>query len=89
MEESKVLDFKMKIRLGSAENAELFVKKCNDFNEDIDYQCGGERLVFDAKSLLGMLSARLNEVATVEIYTSNLKTIDRFKNEMSIWKVEE
>ena len=46
-----------KIKLNSVNNAALFVKKCGEFEEDIDYIHG--RYVIDAKSIMCIMSTDL------------------------------
>lgn len=72
-----------KIKLGSVNDAALFVKKCGEFIEDIDYIHG--RYVIDAKSIMGVLSTAIGEVSKVEIHTDNVEVINKFKEEMKLW----
>lgn len=72
-----------KIKLNSVNNAALFVKKCDEFEEDIDYIHG--RYVIDAKSIMGIMSTDLGESVKVEIHTDNVEIIAKFKEEISLW----
>lgn len=75
-----------KIRIGSINDAALFVKKCSEFEENIDYIKG--RYVIDAKSLMGVLSVDLSDFGTIEIHTDDEKVINKFKEEMRLWMEE-
>lgn len=75
-----------KIRIGSINDAALFVKKCSEFEENIDYIKG--RYVIDAKSLMGVLSVDLSDFGEVRIYTDREDSINKFKEEMTLWMEE-
>lgn len=75
-----------KIKLGSVNDAALFVKKCSGFEENIDYIKG--RYVIDAKSLMGVLSVDLSDFGEVRIYTDREDSINKFKEEMTLWMEE-
>ena len=76
-----------KIRIGSINDAALFVKKCSEFEENIDYIKG--RYVIDAKSLMGVLSVDLRDFGTIEIHTDDNEIINKFKEEMKLWMEDE
>lgn len=80
------MENQFKIRIGSINDAALFVKKCNEFEENIDYIKG--RYVIDAKSLMGVLSVDLNESGTIKIHTDDRKVINKFKEEITLWTEE-
>lgn len=75
-----------KVVIGNVNDAALFVKICGEFDEDIDYKVG--RYILDGKSLMGVLSAGLNNIATVKINTKNKRTEEKFKEKISLWLVE-
>lgn len=76
-----------KIKLNSVNNAALFVKKCGNFEEDIDYIHG--RYVIDAKSIMGIMSTDLGEIAKIKIHTDDKEVIEKFKEEISLWMEDE
>ncbi len=76
-----------KIKLGSVNDAALFVKKCGEFEEDIDYIHG--RYIIDAKSIMGIMSTDLTDKATIQIQTDDIKIIEKFKEEITLWLEEE
>ena len=76
-----------KIKLGSINDAALFVRKCGEFKEDIDYIHG--RYVIDAKSIMGVMSTDLRDVAMVSIHTEDIEVAEKFKEEISLWMEDE
>lgn len=76
-----------KIKLGSVNDAALFVKKCGEFEEVIDYIHG--RYIIDAKSIMGIMSTDLTDKATIQIQTDDIKIIEKFKEEITLWLEEE
>lgn len=76
----------LKIKLHSVNDVAMFVKVCERFEEDIDYKHG--RYVIDAKSIMGVLSTAIGNVALVNILTDNNKVIENFKEEIKLWVVE-
>ena len=76
-----------KIILGIVNDAALFVKKCGEFEEDIDYIHG--RYIIDAKSIMGIMSTDLTDKATIQIQTDDIKIIEKFKEEITLWLEEE
>lgn len=78
---------KFKVKLISVNDVALFVKKCGDYEEDIDYIYG--RYIIDAKSIMGILSTEIGDVCMVEIHTEDTNKIEKFKEEIKLWLVEE
>lgn len=76
----------MKIYLMNANNAALFVKICNELNEDVDIKYG--RYTIDAKSIMGVLSMPLDKEFTVVIHTDNKEVESLFKELIDLWLVE-
>lgn len=79
--------FRIEVKLMNTDNAEAFVSKCTEFEEDIDYDCGGNRIL-DAKSLLGIMTTDLRNKAIVKIHTNNPMIVDKFFKEFDKWKAE-
>ena len=77
----------MIVRLNTANNAALFSTVCAKYDEDIDYKVG--RYIVDGKSLMGILSTRLNENAIVHIHTENTDIINDFLTDIKLWLVED
>ena len=70
----------------SRETVQDFVSvasKC-DFDVDLGYN----RIVVDAKSIMGVLSTSLDKVATVIINTDDEHIIKSFKKDINLWIVE-
>lgn len=76
----------MKICLMNANNAALFVKICNEFEEDIDVKYG--RYTIDAKSVMGVLSMPLDKEFTVVMHTDSKEVENHFKELIDLWLVE-
>ena len=55
--------------------------------EDIDYIHG--RYIIDAKSIMGIMSTDLTDKATIQIQTDDIKIIEKFKEEITLWLEEE
>lgn len=77
---------KFKIKLGSVNDAALFVKKCGDYEEDIDYIYG--RYIIDAKSIMGVLSTDLSENAMVDFHTEDMEVINKFAEDIKLWRIK-
>lgn len=80
---------KVKIKLGTVNDAVLFSAKCNEYKDyDIDYVCG--KYTVDAKSLMGILSIGLEHECVVELHSNdNEKLNTKFKEDMKLWIVKE
>lgn len=76
----------MNICLINANNAALFVKICNEFEEDIDVKYG--RYTIDAKSVMGVLSMPLDKNFTVVMHTDSKETENHFKELIDLWLVK-
>ena len=70
----------MTIKLGGTEKACKFVTLTRGFESDIDIICG--RYVFDAKSLMAILSLDLSKLVDVELHSDDENEIKRFKEIM-------
>lgn len=75
------------IRLNSVNEIVLFTQKCSEFDCDIDYQVG--RYIIDAKSMMGVLSTRVEKTVTVVINTDEQNVIKEFQEKIKLWIVEE
>ena len=75
-----------RIRLNNANNTALFVKICNEFEEDIDVKYG--RYTIDAKSIMGMMSMLLDKEVTVVIHKTNREVASHFQELIDLWLVE-
>ena len=60
---------KMTIKLGGTEKACKFVTLTRGFESDIDIICG--RYIFDAKSLMAILSLDLSKLVDVELHSDD------------------
>lgn len=76
----------MKICLINANNAALFVKICNEFEEDIDVKYG--RYTIDAKSVMGVLSMPLDKDFTIVMHTDSKEVENHFKELIDLWLME-
>ena len=75
-----------RIRLNNANNTALFVKICNEFEEDIDVKYG--KYTLDEKSIMGVLSMPLDKEFTVVIHTNSKEVESRFQELIDLWLVE-
>lgn len=78
---------KIKIKLGTVNNAALFSAKCNEYSEDIDFICG--KYMVDSKSLMGVLSVGLDHACEVDIHTCDRSVQEKFKEDMKLWVISE
>ena len=76
---------KIKIKLGTVNNAALFTAKCNEYIEDIDFIYG--KYMVDAKSLMGILSVGLANTGEVHIHSENQDVLDKFQKDIELWIV--
>lgn len=85
-----ILDFKnVKVKLGTMDNAVLFMKICNKYhNVNIDYSVIGSRYVVDAKSIIGILSTSVEKEAEVIIHTNSEHIIEKFLHDIEQWIIE-
>lgn len=76
-----------KVLLPNVTSVSMFVRTCEQFEEDINYRYG--RYIIDAASLMGILSCDLNKPAEVEILTDDPEVINNFEKSIEKWIVEE
>ena len=76
-----------KILLNTLKNANEFVEVCGHYEEYVNDLHG--RFIVDAKSIMGVLSCDISEVAVVEIITDDANTIKKFKKSIEKWIVKE
>lgn len=74
----------MKIVLDTVNDVGLFVARCGEFHNDIDYSYG--RYTVDAKSFMGVFSIGLGHDCDVEIHTNDEKVRNKFNDAMILWK---
>ena len=78
---------KFKIKLPHINDIALFCSACSKFQESITYTIGNKTV--NAKSLNGMLSLTVNKIADVEIDTENIRVIDEFISQITLWLIGE
>ena len=80
---------KVKIKLGTVNDAVLFSARCNEYkNYDIDYVFG--KYTVDAKSLMGILSIGLDHECAVELHSNDDEKLNnKFEKDMKLWIVKE
>ena len=78
---------KFKIKLETVNNVALFVAVCGEYDFDIDVHIN--RYTVDGKSIMGMMSFSPEREVYVEIYTEDEEKVQRFKQDISLWLVEE
>lgn len=78
---------RLKIKLGTVKNAALFSSICADYDCDVDLMY--QKYTIDGKSLMGVLSISPDHICEVEIHTSDETVKEKFKDDMSLWIVEE
>ena len=77
---------KFRIKLNSLDELHKFVEIATKYDIDINYRIGS--IVFDAKSIISVVSSYGNE-AVVELITDDKTIINCFKSEISAWIVGE
>lgn len=77
---------KFKIKLNDLDELHRFVEICTEYEIDINYRVGS--IVFDAKSIISVLSSYGNE-AIVELITDDKHIINTFKKDIAQWIVGE
>ena len=77
---------KFRIKLNSLDELHKFVEIATKYDIDINYRIGS--IVFDAKSIISVVSSYGNE-AVVELITDDKAIINCFKSEISAWIVGE
>lgn len=78
---------RLKVKLCTVNDAVLFSAKCNEYSCDIDYLYDS-RYVLDAKSLVAVIAAGLEQIREVEMHTSDAKLMHKFTEDMKLWTVE-
>lgn len=86
-EKSKGVKPMFKVLLPNVTSVSMFVRTCEQFEEDINYRYG--RYIIDAKSIMGILSCDLNKPADVEILTDDPEVTNNFEKAIEKWIVEE
>lgn len=77
-----------KVRLNNTTDVALFCAECSKFTDaDIDYKVG--RYVVDGKSIVGLLSTTLGNVAIVKINTDDTEIINNFISSTKLWIVKQ
>lgn len=76
-----------KVLLPDVISVGMFVKTCEQFEEEIDYRYN--RYIIDGKSLMGILSCDVSKPAEVEILTDDPEVISSFEKAIEKWIVEE
>lgn len=77
---------KFRIKLNSLDELHKFVEIATKYDIDINYRIGS--IVFDAKSIISVVSSYGNE-AVVELITDDKTIINCFKSEIAAWIVGE
>lgn len=70
----------MKIKLDSFDKIKTFAQKVMKFESDINI-CKGS-IIYDAKSILGVMALDTNEYVIVEILSIDNDEVERFNKEM-------
>lgn len=81
-----VIKNRTKVKLDSIEDVESFCLTCSKFDQfHIDYKIDTQ--IINAKSLLGILSTTLGEVAEIVVHSENNRAIDSFLDAIEKWTV--
>lgn len=78
---------RLKVKLCTVNDAVLFSAKCNEYDCDIDYLYDS-RYVLDAKSLVAVIAAGLEQIREVKVHTNDTSLMRRFTDDMKLWIVE-
>ena len=77
----------MKIKLRDIDDAVMFVSICNKYPFDIDYKYCNNHYILDAKSIVSVLGAGINKEAEVDGLSDDKEVLDKFFEEIGLWKV--
>ena len=75
---------KFKIRLNTAKETALFVNVCMHYDCDIDCKAHDSNIVFDAKSIMGMVNL-IGKDVDVSFNCDDQRVIKLFKDEIQLW----
>lgn len=75
---------KFKIKLNTAKETALFVNVCMHYDCDIDCKAHNSNIVFDAKSIMGMINL-IGKDIDVSFNCDDRRVIKLFKDEIQLW----
>ena len=75
---------KFKVRLNTAKETALFVNVCMHYDCDIDCKAHDSNIVFDAKSIMGMVNL-IGKDIEVSFNCDDERVVDLFKDEIQLW----
>ena len=75
---------KFKIRLNTAKDTALFVNVCVHYDCDIDCKARDSNIVFDAKSIMGMVNLVGKDV-DISFNCDDQRVVKLFKDEIQLW----
>lgn len=76
---------KLKIKLCTANDVGLYVARCGEYENDIDY--GHGRYTVDAKSFMGVFSVGLEHECETILYSDDEEIEKKFIDDMALWKL--
>ena len=78
---------KFKIKLNTAKETALFVNVCMHYDCDIDCKADKANIIFDAKSIMGMINL-IGKDIEVSFNCDDERVVELFKDEIRLWVVE-
>lgn len=75
---------KFKIRLNTAKETALFVNVCMHYDCDIDCKAHDSNIVFDAKSIMGMVNL-IGKDVDISFNCDDQRVVKLFKDEIQLW----
>lgn len=79
---------KFQVRLNTAKETALFVNVCMHYDCDIDCKARDSNIVFDAKSIMGMVNLVGKDV-DISFNCSDRRVIELFKDDIQLWIIKE
>ena len=75
---------KFQVRLNTAKEIALFVNVCMHYDCDIDCKARDSNIVFDAKSIMGMVNLVGKDV-DISFNCDDQRVVKLFKDEIQLW----
>lgn len=75
---------KFKVRLNTAKETALFVNVCMHYDCDIDCKAHDSNIVFDAKSIMGMVNL-IGKDVDISFNCDDQRVVKLFKDEIQLW----
>lgn len=77
---------KLRIKLNTVNDVGLYVARCGEYENDIDYEYG--KYTVDAKSFMGVFSVGFEHECETILYSDDEEIEKKFIDDMALWKVQ-